>query len=70
MVLKTYADLEAYLLQKIKSADKKISKVNNTFTRVEMWNFYMERCGDHLGQKLPLKTRHILLKNIEKDFED
>ena len=67
--MENYFDLKNYLLEKMDKADDKKSKANPTFSREQMWNHYMGMCvGKSDSEPLPIKTAHILLANIKRDF--
>jgi hypothetical protein len=67
--MKTWSDLSDYLLEKMDKADDEKSKANPTFSREQMWNHYMEMCvGKSDREPLPIKTTHILLANVKRDF--
>ncbi len=66
--MKTWNDLKDYLLLKMDKADDEKSKANPSFCREDMWNLYMKMCVDGGLNELSIKTAHILIKNVKKDF--
>lgn len=66
--LKTYDELQDYLLERMDFADDKTSKMNPSFTREQVWNWYMDGCIKYKGQNLPIKTISLLIKDVKKDF--
>ena len=66
--LKTWDELQDYLLERMDYADDKLSKANKSFTREQMWNMYIRDCTQWKGQDLPRRTKDILIKRIKKDF--
>jgi hypothetical protein len=66
--IKTYEELNDYLLAKIDIADGKTSKVNPTFTKKQMWDHFMGQCMTGKDKEISIRTKDILIKNIKKDF--
>ena len=66
--LKTWADLEEYLLRRDEYATNEPSKMNRTFTKKEVWDMYLVQCIKYKPSDLPIRTRKILLKHVRKDF--
>lgn len=66
--LNTYDDLQSYLLERKDYATNGISKVNTSFTKKQIWNMWIGDCKRWKGQELPIRTKHILLKNVKRDF--
>ena len=67
--MKTWSDLLYYLLEKMEKADDEKSKANPSFTRKQMWDHYMGMCiGNAESEELPIKTSHILIGNVKRDF--
>ena len=66
--LNTYDDLQDYLLERMDYANISISEVNRSFTKKQIWEMWVADCMKWKGHKLPIKTKHILLKNIRRDF--
>lgn len=67
--MKSYNDLCEYLLENMDKADEEKSKANPTFDREAIWNHYMKMCIDNADKELPIKTAHILIANVKKDFK-
>ena len=66
--VKTWSDLKDYLLLKMDKADDEKSKANPSFSRADIWDHYMEMCVNGGPNELPIKTAHILIENVKKDF--
>lgn len=66
--LKTWADLEKYLLRRDRHATSEPSKMNRSFTKYEVWNMYLDQCKKYKPSDLPIRTRRLLLKHVRKDF--
>lgn len=66
--LKTWDDLQNYLLERMDYATESISKSNKSFTKEQVWNELIRQCMEAKGQELSIKTKHILLKNVKRDF--
>lgn len=66
--LKTWDDLQIYLLERMEYATEKKSKTNKSFTKCQMWNFYSRQCLNAKGQDISIVIRKILIKNIKRDF--
>lgn len=66
--MKTWKDLKEYLLKHESLADSKASKANKSFGRRQMWDMYINMCNNGGDGQLPVRTGHILIKNIKRDF--
>jgi hypothetical protein len=66
--LKTWDDLQDYLLERIDYATDNISKANKSFTKKQVWNNLLGDCMKWSGQDLPIRTKSILIKRVKKDF--
>jgi len=66
--LKTWDELQDYLLERMDYATGGMSKANSSFTKKEVWNSLMGECMKWSGQELPIKTKSILIKRVRKDF--
>lgn len=66
--LKTWNDLEEYLLERMDFADNSKSNANSSFTKEQHWNSLMGQCSKWKGDELPMRTKSILIKNVKKDF--
>jgi len=66
--LKTWDDLQNYLLKRMDYATNSISKSNKTFTKEQVWNSLLGDCMKYNGQDLPIRTKSILIKRVELDF--
>jgi len=66
--LKTWNDLENYLLERMDYATDSISKSNKSFTKEQMWHSLLGDCMKWSGQDLPIRTKSILIKRVKKDF--
>jgi hypothetical protein len=67
--LKTWDDLGEYLIERLDDCNDDKSKANSSFTKRDTWNMYYSQCQKYQGQDLPVRTIHILLKSIKKDFK-
>lgn len=65
--VKTYEELQDYLLGCMDYATDKQSKANSSFTKEQIWNMYMKDCMSRKGD-LPVRTVNLLKKTIKKDF--
>ena len=65
--LKTYKDLENYLLGCMDYANDSQSNANSSFSKEQIWNMYLGDCLKHSGE-LPIRTKELLFKTIRKDF--
>ena len=66
--LKTWNDLQNYLLERMDYATDSISKSNKSFTKEQMWNSLLGDCMKWSGQDLPIRTKSILIKRVKRDF--
>ena len=66
--LKTWDDLQNYLLERMHYANDIISESNKSFTKEQMWNSLLGDCMKWSGQDLPIRTKSILLKRVKRDF--
>jgi len=66
--IKTYDELQDYLLDRMDYADGKKSKINPSFTKNQIWDMYMNECISREGQKISIRTRDLFLKQIKLDF--
>ena len=66
--LKTWDDLQNYLLERMDYATNSISKSNKSFTKEQLWNSLLGDCMKWSGQDLPIRTKSILLKRVKRDF--
>lgn len=66
--LKTWDDLECYLLERMDYATSDTSKSNSSFTKEQVWNSLLGDCMKCSGQDLPIRTKDILIKRVRKDF--
>ena len=66
--LKTWDDLQNYLLKRMDYANDSISESNKSFTKEQMWNSLLGDCMKWSGQDLPIRTKSILLKRVKRDF--
>jgi len=66
--LKTWDDLQDYLLMRMYYATDSISKSNKSFTKEQVWNSLLGDCMKWKGQDLPRRTKEILIKRVRKDF--
>ena len=66
--LKTWDDLQDYLLERMDYADDSQSNANKTFTKEQHWNSLIGDCIKHKGKDLPIRTKSILIKRIKQDF--
>ena len=66
--LKTWDDLQHYLIARMEYATSDISKSNKSFTKEQMWNSLFGDCMKWKGQDLPIRTKSILIKRVRRDF--
>lgn len=66
--LKTWDDLQDYLLARMDYATSDISKANNSFTKEQVWNSLIGLCIKRNGQELSIRTRDLLIERVRKDF--
>lgn len=66
--LKTWNQLQDYLLERMDYATNDISKANKSFTKEQHWNSLIGDCIKWKGQELPIRTKAILIKRVKKDF--
>ena len=66
--LKTWDDLQNYLLERMDYATNSISKSNKSFTKEQLWNSLLGDCMKWRGQDLPIRTKSILIKRVKRDF--
>ena len=66
--LKTWDDLQNYLLERMDYATDDISKTNKSFTKEQVWNNLLADCMKWSGEDLPIRTKSILIKRVKKDF--
>ena len=66
--INTWDQLEDYLLERMDLATDEQSNSNKSFTKVQIWNDLIGQCMTYSGKDLSIKTKHILLKNVKKDF--
>ena len=66
--LKTWDDLQNYLLERTDYATDSVSKSNKSFTKEQMWNSLLGDCKKWSGQDLPIRTKSILIKRVKRDF--
>lgn len=66
--LKTWDDLQDYLLERMDYASSDVSNTNSTFTKEQVWNSLIGDCMKWKGQDLPIKTKSILLKRVRREF--
>jgi hypothetical protein len=65
--VKTWEDLENYLLGAMDYADDSKSNANSSFTKEQHWNSLIGDCMKHSGD-LPIRTKDLLIKRVKKDF--
>ena len=65
--LKTWEDLQEYLLERLDYATSDPSKSNKSFTKEDHWNSLMGQTMNYSGD-LPARTFDILIKRVKKDF--
>ncbi len=65
--LKTWDDLQKYLLARINYATNETSKSNSSFTKEQVWNSLLGETMKWSGE-LPVRTKHLLIKRVKKDF--
>lgn len=68
--IKTWEELEDWLLERMDYANDTLSKTMKPFTKEQHWNFTMKQCFDAKGQVISIRIRDIILKRIGKDFKD
>ena len=66
--LKTWDELQDYLLERMDYATSDTSKSNSSFTKEQVWNSLIGDCMKWSGQDLPIRTKSILLKRVKRDF--
>ena len=66
--LKTWDDLQNYLLERMDYANDSMSKSNKSFTKEQMWNSLLGDCMKWSGEDLPIRTKSILIKRVKRDF--
>ena len=66
--LKTWDDLQDYLLERMDYATSDTSKANSSFTKEQVWNSLIGDCMKWSGQELPIRTKDLLIKRVRKDF--
>jgi hypothetical protein len=65
----TWEEVENYLLERMESFEDDSPMVNNqSLTKKQYWNSQMGECMKYSGQKLPIRTRPILIKRIKENF--
>jgi hypothetical protein len=68
--MKTFGDLQTYLLERMEQATDEKSKMNPSFTKQQIWNMWMGDCIKWgLDRELPWATKTIMLKRVYKDFK-
>jgi len=67
--LKTWDELQNYLLERMDQATNDTSKSNSSFTKEQSWNSLIDQCMQYSGQDLPIRTKSILIKRVRKDFK-
>jgi hypothetical protein len=65
--VKTWEDLQNYLLGCMDYADGSTSNSNSSFTKKQHWNSLVGDCIKWEGE-LPVRTKSILLERVGKDF--
>ncbi len=67
--METWEDVEDYLLEKIDSfSDDSPMVGNSSITKKELWNSLMNECFKYQGEKLPIRTKSILIKRLKNNF--
>ena len=66
--LKTWDDLQDYLLERMDYATDDISNSNSSFTKKQTWNSLIGQCMKWSGEHLPVRTKDLLIKRVKKDF--
>ena len=67
--LKTWDELQDYLLERMDQSTNDISKSNSSFTKEQSWNSLIDQCMQYSGQDLPIRTKDLLIKRVRKDFK-
>lgn len=65
--LKTWDDLQNYLLERLDYATSEPSKSNKSFTKEDHWNSLIDQTMKNTGP-LPVRTFDLLIKRVKKDF--
>ncbi len=66
--LKTWNDLQTYLLERQDMATDERSNANPSFTKEDYWNSLIDQSMKYFGNDLPIRTRDLLIKTVKKDF--
>ncbi len=66
--LKTWNDLQEYLLERLDYATEDQSNSNKSFTKEDHWNSLLGQTMKFSGDDLPVRTIDILIKRVKKDF--
>ena len=66
--LKTWNDLQTYLLEKLDLATDERSNANPSFTKEDHWNSLIDQSMKYSGDDLPIRTKDLLIKRVKKDF--
>jgi len=69
IIMETWDELKDYLLERMDCFDDSSPMANNSsITKGQYWNSQMEQCMKYTGERLPVKTRSILLKRVKRNF--
>ena len=66
--LKTWNDLQTYLLERLDMATDERSNANPSFTKEDYWNSLIDQSMKYSGNDLPIRTKDLLIKRVKKDF--
>ena len=66
--LKTWDDLQDYLLDRMEYATEDISNANSNFTKKQVWDSLIDQSLTWIEQDLPIRNKDLLIKGVKKDF--
>lgn len=66
--IKTWSDVGDYLMERMDQATEKISNVNQTLTKNQVWGMTMGWATTYAGNEIEPKTKEHLIKNLITDF--
>jgi hypothetical protein len=69
MEIETWDELREYLLERMDCFKESSPMVkNSSLTKKQYWDSQMSECLKYSGERLPVRTKNILLKRVKRNF--
>lgn len=67
--METWDEVQDYLLERMDAFNDESPMVGNkSLTKKQYWNSQIGECMKYSGEKLPIRTKSILLDRLKKNF--